>query len=136
MSNPDDTLRLRHIRDYAREVRLFIQGKSRQSLDGDLLLERALCYNIGIVGEAASKLSAETRNLSPQIPWQKIVGTRNYLFHAYFKIDHDILWETATVSIVGLLDQIEAILLPDAPEIPDGDPNAGPSDNGETRTRL
>ena len=49
-------LRLRHMRDYAREVRQFTQDKTRQALDDDLLLERALCYNIGIIGEAASKL--------------------------------------------------------------------------------
>ena len=55
MSTQNDTLRLRHIRDYAQEVRQFTQGKTRKSLDNDRLLERALCYNMGVIGEAAGR---------------------------------------------------------------------------------
>jgi uncharacterized protein with HEPN domain len=68
MSEHDDTVRLRHMRDYAREVMEFVQGKTRQALDDDILLERALRYNIGIMGEAASRISEATRNTYPKIP--------------------------------------------------------------------
>src|SRR5260221_10294283 len=117
MSNHDDSLRLRHMRDYAREVMQFIQGKTRQSLDSDVLLGSALRYNIGIIGEAASKMSPETRSTYEQIPWPKIVGMRNYLFHVYFRVDNDVLWETATVNISELLTQLESILPPDEPDV-------------------
>jgi uncharacterized protein with HEPN domain len=113
MSEHDDTVRLQHMRDYAREVVDFIQGKTRQSLDEDVLLERALRYNIGILGEAASRISQTTRNAYPHIPWAQIVGMRNYLFHVYFRVDNTILWETATVNIPELLTQLEASLPPD-----------------------
>jgi uncharacterized protein with HEPN domain len=110
MSVHDDSVRLRHMRDYAREVSQFTQSKTRLSLDSDILLERALRYNIGIIGEAASRVSSETRSIHPQIPWPQITGMRNYLFHVYFRVDNDVLWETATVSIPELLDQLDAIL--------------------------
>jgi uncharacterized protein with HEPN domain len=41
---------------------------------------------------------------------------RNFLFHVYFRVDNNILWETATVSIPELLEQLEASLPPDEPE--------------------
>src|SRR5260221_2561202 len=112
MSEHDDDVRLRHMRDFAREVVEFTQGRTQESLDSDVLLERALRYNIGIIGEAASRVLPEVRNKYPQIPWLKIIGMRNYLFHVYFKIDNAILWETATVSIPELLSQLER-LFPD-----------------------
>jgi len=118
MSVHDDTLRLQHIRDYAREVSQFVQGKTRETLNHDVLLERALRYNIGIIGEAASRISVQTRSNYPQVPWSKIVGMRNYLFHVYFKVDNDILWETATVDIPELFTQVQDILL-DEPDSPD-----------------
>lgn len=43
--------------------------------------------------------------------WAKIVGIRNRLVHAYFNIDHAILWNTATVSIPELLHLLEAVEL-------------------------
>jgi uncharacterized protein with HEPN domain len=113
MSEHDDTVRLRHMRDFAREVSQFVHGKTRQALDNDVLLERALRYNIGIIGEAASRISPETRATYSQIPWPKIVGMRNYLFHVYFKVDNAILWETATVNILELFAQLQATLPPD-----------------------
>jgi hypothetical protein len=38
---------------------------------------------IEIIGEAASRISDETRQSLPAIPWPKIVGIRNRLIHAY-----------------------------------------------------
>jgi uncharacterized protein with HEPN domain len=62
-------------------------------------LVRAVTYSIGVVGEAASHISAEFQETKPQIPWRKAIGMRNFLFHGYFVVNYDILWETATVSI-------------------------------------
>jgi uncharacterized protein with HEPN domain len=117
MSGPDDAIRLRHMLDYAREVVGFTRGKSRNALEEDVILERALRYSIGIIGEAASQLSGELRARTPEIPWSDIVGMRNFLFHVYFRIERDILWETATVSIPELIEQLERILsdIDDAP---------------------
>jgi uncharacterized protein with HEPN domain len=35
---------------------------------------------------------------------------RNRLIHAYFDIDRDILWRTATEEIPGLLPHLRALL--------------------------
>jgi len=57
--------------DAAQEVVAFTTGETRDSLDHDLKLVRALCMSIGIIGEAASNLSNELREQNPQIPWRR-----------------------------------------------------------------
>ncbi len=105
---PDDRIRLRHIADALSAAIRFTEGRSREDLDKDEVLAFALLHVIQIVGEAASKVSAEFRG--QQIPWVLITGMRHRLVHAYFDINHDILWTTATESVPELLSQVDRLL--------------------------
>ena len=73
------------------------------------MLRFALIRAIEIFGEAASKVSSDTRNTHSNIPWQPIVGMRNRLVHAYFDIDADILWVAATQEVPELLPELQAM---------------------------
>lgn len=74
------------------------------------MLAFALVRAIEIVGEAATKISIETREQHPDIPWAVIIGMRHRLIHAYFDINYDILWITATEAIPTLLPQLITLL--------------------------
>ena len=111
--NPDDRVRLRHIGDALKAAMRFVEGRSREDLDKDRMLAFALLHAIQIVGEAASKISVDFREQHPQIPWVLITGLRHRLVHAYFDINHDILWTTATESVPELLGQVDGILSSD-----------------------
>jgi uncharacterized protein with HEPN domain len=100
---PDDRVRIRHIVDAAETARDFVAGRTRADLDTDRMLLFALVRAVEIIGEAASRLSDETRNAAPAVPWPRIVSMRNRLIHVYFDIDHDVLWKTATEEIPQLL---------------------------------
>jgi len=106
---PEDRIRIEHMLDACRSVERFIQGEQRDDLDTDEKLRFALTKAIEIIGEAASKVTSETCALLPDIPWRKAVGIRNRLVHAYFDIDLDVLWYTATVSVPELLRQLEKV---------------------------
>jgi uncharacterized protein with HEPN domain len=110
---PDDRVRLRHIVDALSAAIRFTDGRSREDLDRDQMLAFALLHAIQIVGEAAGKISAEFRDQHPQIPWALITGMRHRLVHAYFDVNHDILWTTATHSVPELLAQIDRLLSSD-----------------------
>ena len=110
---PDDRIRLRHIVDALSAAIRFTEGRSREDLDRDQMLAFALLHAIQIVGEAAGKVSAEVRDQHPQVPWALITGMRHRLVHAYFDINHDILWTTATESVPELLAQIDRLLSSD-----------------------
>jgi uncharacterized protein with HEPN domain len=108
--NEQDEIRLRHMLDAAREAVTFAEDHTREDLDSNQMLVRALSMSIGIIGEAASKVSADVQSAYPEIPWPQIIGMRNRIIHAYFEVNFDILWETVTDRIPELIEQLEGIL--------------------------
>jgi len=60
----------------------------------------ALVRAIEIIGEAASRVSIETRSVAPAVPWSTITAIRNRLIHAYFDINRDILWKATRPEAV------------------------------------
>ena len=105
----EDEERLRHMFDAAEEAISFAAGRGRADLDTDRILTLALVKGIEIIGEAAFRMSEEIREKFTQIPWPEIVGMRHRLIHAYFEIDHDILWETVTRNLPQLITALEAV---------------------------
>jgi uncharacterized protein with HEPN domain len=105
----DDLIRLRHMLDAAREADAFSQHKTRSSLDTDRKLVLALVKCIEIIGEAAARISNESREELHQIPWSNIIGMRNRLIHAYFDINLDILWKTIKEDLPPLISALERI---------------------------
>ena len=69
--NESDVIRLRHMLDAVREALSFVAGRSSQELGRDRMLLLALVKEIEIIGEAASRISDESRNALPQIPWSQ-----------------------------------------------------------------
>ena len=106
----EDRVRLRHIADVLESVGRFVEERRREDLDRDQMLVFALVHALQIVGEAAGKMTAETRGRHPDIPWSMIIGMRHRLVHAYFDINLDILWTTAAEAAPALLAQVQRIL--------------------------
>lgn len=107
---PDDLIRLRHMLDAALQAQMFVRHKSRVDLDDDLQLVWALVKAIEIIGEAAYQINPETRSQTPGIPWEKVIGMRHRLVHAYFDIDLDILWKTVQDGLPPLIAALKAVL--------------------------
>jgi len=105
-----DIVRLRHMLDAAREALTFSAGRSRRDLDTDRMLVLSLVRSIEIIGEAAGKISDECRIEHEKIPWQDIVAMRNRLIHAYFDVNLDIVWRTATEELPPLVSSLEEAL--------------------------
>ena len=106
----DDRIRVRHMLDAALEAMAFSKNKERGDLDKERMLVLSLVKSIEIVGEAASKVSQDTRDHYPEIPWANIVGMRNRLIHVYFDIDLDRVWDTVTDDLPLLINALEKIV--------------------------
>lgn len=106
---PEDRIRIGHMRDAASSGVRFVAGRRREDLDADEMLRFALIHAIEVIGEAASRVSPEARQATPGIPWREAVGIRNRLVHAYFDVDLDVLWKTARESLPALLEQLESL---------------------------
>lgn len=110
MSRHDDTVSLRQMLEYAQEALDMIEGRVRADLDADRMLNLAMTRLIEIVGEAAGRVTPETRQRHEEIPWAEIVGLRNRLIHGYDAVDLDILWQVIQADLPPLISQLEAIL--------------------------
>ena len=108
----DDLVRVRHILDSAREALSFASGKTRADLNSNRMLVLSLVKEIEIIGEAAGKISEDTRNKYKVIPWLDMIDMRNHLIHVYFEIDLDILWDTVINDLPQLVEEFEKIVSP------------------------
>lgn len=111
-----DQHRIQHMLEAARQATSFIEGRKRSHLDTDIQLRLALLRALEVIGEAANKVTPQTRASYPEVPWQKVVGIRNHLIHVYFDVDLDIVWKTAAESLPELVPMLQAIVGSDALE--------------------
>ncbi|MEZ6233517.1 MAG: HepT-like ribonuclease domain-containing protein [Phycisphaerales bacterium] len=102
----DDQTRLRHMLEAARQAISFLPGRSRVDLDTDHMLRRALKDCIPEIGEAAYHVTDEGRASVPDLPWEKMVGMRHILVHAYFELDNDAIWKVASTELEVLRDTL------------------------------
>ena len=70
----------------------------------------ALLYEIVVLGEAARRLSPETRAAHPDVPWREIIGMRNRLIHGYAAVDRDIIWTVVTEDLPSLIASLQSSL--------------------------
>jgi len=105
---PEDRTRFLHMIEAADATSQFVAGRKREDIDADQMLLFALTRAVEIFGEAAGKVSPDARAAAPDIPWPHIVAMRNRLIHAYFDVDRNILWKTATEEIPALLPRLRA----------------------------
>lgn len=90
-------------------LRAITEGRSREELANDILLERAVTRTIEIIGEAASQISDDSRD-KVNIQWSLIVGMRNRLIHGYRDISMDILWSVAREAAPEMAERLQAYL--------------------------
>jgi uncharacterized protein with HEPN domain len=103
MPDKTDADKIFHIIEAAREAIGYVQGKQRSDLDNDKMLVHSLVRCLEIIGEAAARISDDGKANIPHVPWNRIVGMRNRLIHAYFDINLDIVWQTVKEELPELL---------------------------------
>jgi uncharacterized protein with HEPN domain len=104
------TARVQHMLEAATEATAFIKGRALRDLNTDRMLLLALVKEIEIIGEAATQLSEELRERSPEIPWARIKGMRNRLIHAYSDVNVGLVWSTVVSDLPELVRGLEALL--------------------------
>ncbi len=104
-----DLLRVDHILESIEAINSF-EITSIEQLAKDVKLKWATVKNLEIIGEAANKISPETKEHFPEIPWPQIVGMRNTLIHEYFNIDLGQVWSTVKNDLDALQEQMTDVL--------------------------
>ncbi len=67
------------------------------------------CYEI--IGEAARNLSPEIRSRMPHVPWMDVITMRNKIAHEYWGADVKVMWDTATLDLPTLKEEVQKLLV-------------------------
>ncbi len=110
MPEHDPLVRLRHMRDNAAEAITLVGEKSTEEVESDRVLQLALVRLVEVIGEAASRVPANFRDMHPDLPWRQASSMRNLLIHGYDIIRIDILVKTIREDLPGLVKQLDTLL--------------------------
>jgi len=92
-------------------IQSFVAGRTLDDLKNDLMLRSAVERQFEIIGEAMTRLRAESPEMCSRISeHQKIVGFRNVLIHGYDSINADITWRISQEKLPILLREVSELL--------------------------
>ena len=104
---------LEHILAALERIQRYASGKSATNFMADTLLQDGILRNLGIIGEAAHRLLADSPDYAvkhPEIPLAKVYGMRNRITHAYEEVDMEIVWNLVLFDVPDLMPKIAAAL--------------------------
>ena len=104
----DDLAPLSQILD--RIDRLLSAGLDKQRFLANEWDQDAVIRNLEIIGEAAKRVSAETRALSPSIPWRQVAGFRDVAIHGYDKLSLTRVWKIVDEDLPPLKSKVRSLL--------------------------
>jgi len=75
--------------------------------------EKDIMLQVGNHWGTTRRISKETKQKYPHLPWKDMLGMRNAAIHEYDDLDLDLVWDTATRDLPGLVKEIEIIISPE-----------------------
>jgi len=97
----------------ARKALQFLEGITWEEFKQSELHQNAVMRPLEIIGEAARRVSQQTRDAHPEIPWEEMIGMRNRLIHEYFRVNLKTVWDTVHNDLPPLIALIEPLVPPE-----------------------
>ncbi len=105
----DDHVYLEHIRDALNDIATYT-ADGRDAFFDERMRQDATLRKLGVIGEAAKKLSDETKSRQPHIQWKQIAGMRDRVIHNYFGVNLEIVWNAVEKELPKLKAAVDALL--------------------------
>ena len=106
----DWRLYLEDMLEACRRIEQYSAGLGRDDLVANAMAYDAVLHNLEILGEAAKRVPNEVRSQMPDIEWAKIAGMRDWLAHAYFRVNADIVWDVIQNKVSPLSANLRTFL--------------------------
>ncbi len=110
---PRDDAYLLDILIAARAAIRFLEGLTWEAFEQSELHQNAVMRPLEIIGEAARRVSRDTQDAHPEIPWDQMIGMRNRLIHECFRVNLVTVWETVQDDLPPLINLIEPLVPPE-----------------------
>ena len=98
----------------ARDAVDFARGLTFETFAQDRMVQHAILQAVETVGRAAFRVSPETRDAHPGIPWADIVEMQRCFKDERFNIDLTRIWETVERDLPSLIPQLEDLVPPES----------------------
>jgi|SRR5690554_359385 len=99
--------RILHIIDSIEKIEFILKDVEFEKFEGNFEKQLAVERLLEIIGEASKHISEEILyDEEVSTPWEKVISTRNFLSHEYFRIDYDLVYKIATIDIIPLKEDI------------------------------
>ncbi|MFP4466372.1 MAG: DUF86 domain-containing protein [Candidatus Goldiibacteriota bacterium] len=108
----DDSIYIHHIYDAVIRIEKYTSEKDLNDFLKSELIQDAVIRQFQIIGEAAKRISEETKSKNKDILWKEMCGMRDKLIHGYFGTDIESVWETVIKDLPALKKNIEKNLPP------------------------
>ena len=102
--------RLRDARSFARDAENRVLGLGRDTFADVVEVKYTVYYCLIGIGEALKQVPAELLASESSMAWESIIGMRNRLVHAYWRVDDDIVFSVATMELPALGMALERII--------------------------
>lgn len=89
---------------FCEKVTAYTRGLDQDKFIANSLVYDATLRNLELIGEAATHIPEDIRAAYPQVPWRKVIATRNRLIHGYLGLDDDTLWSIIVTDVPTLSD--------------------------------
>ncbi|MEK6706929.1 MAG: HepT-like ribonuclease domain-containing protein [Candidatus Poribacteria bacterium] len=84
-------IRIKDIRGAIRRNRKYLHNISYDEFKKDEKTIDAIVRNFIVIGEAAANIPSFVRKKFKEIPWNKMIGMRNFVVHEYFGVSIIVL---------------------------------------------
>jgi len=108
-----DLVYLLDILQAARLAVSYVEGVVEEMFLQDTQRQDSVIRRIEIIGEAARRISPQTRTAYPDIPWNAMIGMRNLMIHAYDDVDLQTVWRTVQHDLPALIARLEDLVPPE-----------------------
>ena len=77
------------------------------------MAQAAVIRQLEIIGEAARRISEETKEAHAEIPWPVLIALRNLLIHEYDRVSLARIWEIASLDVPDLIRVLDPLVPPE-----------------------
>ncbi len=107
----DNLIYLDHILESLQRALDYVDSVSYEEFIADEEKQDAVIRKIEVAGEARKKISQNLRDKYNQITWRAIAGMRDKLIHDYFDVDLEVVWNSLTNEVPGVIPNLKSVIL-------------------------